>query len=303
MKKLWIASLTLFGCGGLGLWGVYSLLRSLPVSSESKPAEVFSPAPVAQESLQYQQYSLPNSEIYTVTIPPNSRFKLSVEVSESTETVEKFAQFNPAIAVLNGGFFDPKNEKTTSRVLKAGKVVADPKQNERLNKNPDLQPYLEQILNRSEFRRYTCGQKSQYAIVARDAAIPANCQLSDAIGGGPQLLPKLTAAEEGFVDAAVGRDSIGIQQRNARSAIGITSNGSIVLVMAAQKPDSPGNSGMSLQALTTFMQERLGVEQALNLDGGSSSALFYQGKTVYGKVDQEGKPLQRAVKSVILVQE
>jgi exopolysaccharide biosynthesis protein len=73
--------------------------------------------------------------------------------------------------------------------------------------------------------------------------------------------------------------------------------------MAAQKPDAPSNSGMSLPALTTFMQERLGVKQAMNLDGGSSSALFYEGKTVYGKVDPEGQPIQRAVKSVILVQE
>jgi exopolysaccharide biosynthesis protein len=276
----------------------------MPVSSESKPpAEVFSPAPAVQASLQYQKYSLPNSEIYTVTIPPKSRFKLSVAVAEGTETVEQFAQANRVIAVLNGGFFDPKNQKTTSRVVQSGKVVADPNQNERLKSNPDLQPYLEQILNRSEFRRYACGQNDQFAIVTRDAAPPANCKLIDAIAGGPQLLPKLTATEEGFVDEMVGRDSVGVQQRNARSAIGITSNGSIVLVMAAQKPDAPSNSGMSLPALTTFMQERLGVKQAMNLDGGSSSALFYEGKTVYGKVDPEGQPIQRAVKSVILVQE
>jgi exopolysaccharide biosynthesis protein len=59
---------------------------------------------------------------------------------------------------------------------------------------------------------------------------------------------------------------------------------------------------MSLQALADFMKTK-DVEKAMNLDGGSSSSLYYQGKTFYGKVDEKGNQLRRLVKSVLLVQE
>jgi len=301
VKRLWIASVALFTCGGLGLWLVYSLIPSAKVSSESTPEAIASPSPIV-DLPKYQRYSLPNSEIHTVTIAPRSRFRVSIAFSPTLETIKEFAKPQSAIAVLNGGFFDPKNEKTTSYVTKNGKIVGDPKQNDRLMQNPALQPYLPQILERSEFRTYQCGEKVKYAIAPRLATTPADCKLIDAIGGGPQLLPQFTANEEGFIDPAVGRDSIGVNQRNARSAIGIKRDGSVVLVMAAQKPEAPQNSGMSVQAMVSFMQ-RLGVEQALNLDGGSSAALVYQDQTFYGKVDKAGQPVPRAIKSAIVVHE
>jgi hypothetical protein len=300
VKKLWLVSLTIFGCGGFGLWMVYSVLQSRPVSSEATPTPVVSPSPDVPH---YQRFALPNSEIHVVRIPANSRFVVSVaSAGDATESIETFATSNSAIAVLNAGFFDPKNQKTMSYVVQNGERIADPKQNERLTQNPNLQPYLTQILNRSEFRRYQCGENVQYAIVPHEATIPPNCKFVDSVGGGPQLLPKMTATEEGFVDPMVGRDSIGIRQRNARSAIGITGDGSLVLVMAAQMADAK-DSGMSLPALATFMEQRLDVKQAMNLDGGSSSALFYQGKLFYGKVDKDGQPMARSVKSVVLVRE
>ncbi len=247
----------------------------------------------------YRRYSLPNSEIYTIGLPAQSRFRVSIALSETTSTIEQFARTNRAIAVLNAGFFDPQNQKTTSIAIKNGKLIADPKQNEGLTENPTLQPYLAQIWNRSEFRRYQCGQTVKYAIVPRSAIVPANCELIDAIGGGPQLLPILTAETEGFVDQTANRDAIGINQRNARSAIGILGDGSILLIMAAQKSH---RTGVSLPELTEFMK-RLGVQQALNLDGGTSSALFTQNQTVYGKVDKDGNRVSRSVKSAILIRD
>ena len=309
MKRLWVAGLAVLGCGGLGLWVIHSLIRS--ASSESTqaaatPAAISKP-PQPADLPKYQRYDLPNSEVHTVTIGPQSRFRVSIALSPTVETIGEFAKSQGAtaslpIAVLNGGFFDPKNQKTTSYVIQTGKVISDPQQNDQLMQNPDLKPYLPMILKRSEFRTYQCGEKIAAAIAVRSDLVPAGCRLLDSIGAGPQLLPKLTAAEEGFVDEATGRDAIGMNQRNARSAIGIKRDGSIVFVMAAQKPDAPGNSGMSVQAMVSFMQ-RLGVEQALNLDGGSSSALVYQDQTFYGKVDKAGQPVSRAIKSAIVVHE
>ncbi|MGA7935452.1 MAG: phosphodiester glycosidase family protein, partial [Kovacikia sp.] len=96
------------------------------------------------------------------------------------------------------------------------------------------------------------------------------------------------------------RDSLGSRQANARSAVGMTSDGNLVWVMVAQRTEAPTSSGMSLEELANFMKT-LGVEQAINLDGGSSSSLYYQGKTVYGKVNEAGDRIQRSIKSVLLV--
>jgi exopolysaccharide biosynthesis protein len=116
-------------------------------------------------------------------------------------------------------------------------------------------------------------------------------------------LPEITSLQEGFVDFSNGeviRDPLNSTQPNARSAVGITRDGSLLWVMVAQKPDSPSTSGMSLPALAAFMKT-LGVEKAMNLDGGSSSCLYYKGKTFYGKVDEKGNLVRRPVKSVLLV--
>ena len=189
--------------------------------------------------------------------------------------------------------------------MQQGVWVADPRQNKRLMNNPKLLPYLQKILNRTEFRRYRCGQTRRYDIALHREASPTGCQLLDALGGGPRLLPELTEVEEGFVDFANGkiiRDPLGSKQPNARSAIGITRDGSLLVVMVAQKPEAPTPSGLSLPALAAFMKTQ-GVEQAMNLDGGSSSSFYYKGKTVYGKVNEKGNWVRRELFSVLLIQE
>ena len=62
------------------------------------------------------------------------------------------------------------------------------------------------------------------------------------------------------------------------------------------------NSGMSLPDLAAFLKN-LGAKKALNLDGGSSASLYYQGQTYYGKLDQQGDKVQRPLKSVLVVGE
>jgi exopolysaccharide biosynthesis protein len=244
-----------------------------------------------------------NSIVHTITIPYGSTFKVYPEVAPELQSIETFATQHKAIAVINGGYFDPKNQKTTSYITRKGKLVADPRTNERLIENPDLQLYLDKILNRTEFRRYICSHQFRYDINFHNDAIPSGCILVDAIGGGPQILPQNTSFEEGFTDYQAGekiRDAIGTTQPNARSAIAITNNGDIILAMVAQKPESPSNSGMSLEQLADFLAT-LGVKKAMNLDGGSSTSLFYSGKTFYGRLDSEGNQIQRPIKSVILV--
>ncbi|HIK43779.1 MAG TPA: phosphodiester glycosidase family protein, partial [Leptolyngbyaceae cyanobacterium M65_K2018_010] len=94
--------------------------------------------------------------------------------------------------------------------------------------------------------------------------------------------------------AALGHDSA-----NARSALGLKADGSLVMVMVAQVPGVTP-AGLSLPELATFLKDR-GITQALNLDGGSSSTLVYGGTTYYGRLNSAGEVVQRPVKSVLWV--
>jgi hypothetical protein len=246
----------------------------------------------------HQTHTLATATVHVLEI--SARAPLSVAVSDTLKTVDAFAAERGAAAVLNAGFFDPQNGLTTSYVALEGETLADPGANPRLIHNPDLTSYLDQILNRSEFRRYDCAGQSHYAITPRRAPVPGDCRLSLAMGGGPQLLPTDTRRAEGFTDYANGvliRDAIGSQQRNARSAVGITADGRLLWVMVAQRPDAPG---MTLAELAAFMQQQ-GAESALNLDGGSSASMFVNGETYDGRLDASGNPIQRPVKSVLIL--
>jgi hypothetical protein len=266
------------------------------------------PAP----QIQYQTWQTPDAVIHLLKIPAHRRYRVIPAVDPQLRTLgdwtaqdSKSKSAEHLVAAINAGFFDPSNQKATAYVILDGKMVADPTQNPNLMGNANLKPYLPQILNRSEFRRYTCGPETRYAIARRQDATPAGCQLQDALGAGPQLLPDYAARAEGFVDETQGgrvRDPLGVDQPNARSAIGLSATHDILWVMVAQKPAASGPSGFTLPELQAFLK-RQGAISAMNLDGGSSTSFYFQGKTWYGKRDESGEPIRRPIKSALLLYE
>jgi hypothetical protein len=290
VQRLWCVGLM-----GLGLASCGETRSPVVSSSSVKPSPEALPL--------YQVYELPHSRVHTLRIPAQGKFEVTVAVSPDLITVAEFAAKNQVIAALNGGFFDAQNQKTTAYLTQNEQIVGNPQENERLTQNSKLKPYLPKIFNRSEFRRYQCGTVNRYAIALHTAPIPEGCQLKDALGGGPRLLPTITATEEGFWAENQGkviRDAIAFKQRNARTAIGITPSGDLLWVMAAQKKELGQNSGLSLPELADFMRSQ-GIQEALNLDGGSSSGMYYQGKTFLGKLTAKGEPVVRSVKSVLVL--
>lgn len=253
----------------------------------------------------YETISLPTATVHVVTIADPVRYPVRVAVVDELARVDQIAAEacegeGCVAAALNAGFFDPNNGLTTSYVVQDGALVADPNLNERLVGNPDLATYMDRILNRSEFRRYDCEGTPSYDIALHQAPVPNGCRLVDAVGAGPQLLPQDTSVEEGFVDRAAGRDALGSQSANARSAVGLTADGSVVMVMVAQVPGvSP--SGMTMAEVAEVMRDR-GVIQALNLDGGSSSTLIYGDTIHYGRLNANGERVLRPVKSILWVE-
>lgn len=282
----------LTGCGAGGPGG--------PTSGAATPPPTPTPTPA---TLKYSLVRSPGAIVHVLRIPTQSEFVVRVAMAPQLQTVEQFAAKTGAVAVINGGFFDPANQKTTSPITIDGQSVAQPEANERLMGNPDVVPYLDKILNRSEFRQLRCGAKVVYDIALRQALPPAACQVEAAIGGGPQLLPTDTAAIEGFVEVQNGRlvrDALGYQRPNARSAVGILPSGDVLFVLAAQVPGQGRDSGVSLPELAAILRQQ-GATKAMNLDGGSSAAMYYQGELFFGQVNEAGAPVERAVKSVLWV--
>ncbi len=281
-----------------GLW----LLFGGPIACQSQPVESPEPSVVSKPRVTYdvrsqENSNLHHSNLHIVKIPVGHHFVIEPAIAKEVSPVSVFNR--NAIAVINAGFFDPANQKSTSHVTIDRKPVARPQDNDRLTQNPKLKPYLPQIFNRSEFRRYQCGSEFRYGITNHSDSVPKDCQLVDALGAGPQLLPTLTAKEEGFWDPAAGRDAIGYHQPNARSAIALTAAGEVLLVMVEQQRSG---GGLSLPQLASVLKE-LGAVSALNLDGGTSSALVYDGKIFLGKRDEDGNAIGRSVKSVLVVKD
>jgi len=300
---------------GLGYLGVASLMAgcvTLPESaaeadksSDLAPTAEM-PAPIVPP--RYETIALPQATLHLVTIADPVAFPVEVALADELTLVKNFEVIpncsaeTCALAAINAGFFDPINGLTTSYVVIDGTLMADPRSNERLINNPDLAQDMDQILNRSEFRRYDCEDGPRYDITFHVTPSPDGCTLDGAVGAGPQLLPENTAETEGFLDTTISpvRDAIGSRSANARSAVGIKADGSIVLAMVAQKPDiSP--TGMTLDELADVLADQ-GVTQALNLDGGSSSTLLYEGTVHYGRLTSGGETIQRPVKSIVWVQ-
>ncbi len=250
------------------------------------------PLPPAQPS--YEVQTTGATRLHILRIPPGSAL-VEVAVADGVQALDRFADDQKILAVINAGFFDPTNGESTSHGTVAGKVTANPEDNRRLVENPKLKAYLPAMFDRSEFRRYDCGGLVQYAIVRHSEGLPNHCRLVDAMGAGPQLLPKLSATEEAFWDETTGRDPIGLGQNNARSAIGLTPTGEVILVMVEQVRSG---GGLALRPLAAKLRD-LGATSALNLDGGTSSALYYQTKTTLGKRDAQNRPISRPVKSVL----
>jgi exopolysaccharide biosynthesis protein len=111
--------------------------------------------------------------------------------------------------------------------------------------------------------------------------------VTDAIGGDRILVAN------GRV--ALGACTGAVCSRNPRTAIGLTADGRVLIVVVDGRQGS--SSGMSLLELAQFMANRLGAEVAMNLDGGGSSTMAVRGALA----NHPGDGFERAVSSAVLV--
>ena len=214
-----------------------------------------------------------NKGLYIIRIPKERNSNIRPYVTKSlTFNKDVFAKTNAEL-VINAGYFDPNNKKTSSYVVIDKKLVLDPTTNKSLMTNSSIKPYLNLVLNRSEFRVLDCHGQVKYDIAAHNARAPFRCEIKHSVQAGPMIYPDLRLSREYFVmkdkDGKVTRDSITALKKCARTAIGIK-DGDVYIIIANIYHK------LTLPALYKICED-LGLEKAMNFDGGGSTSLNYRG--------------------------
>jgi exopolysaccharide biosynthesis protein len=117
--------------------------------------------------------------------------------------------------------------------------------------------------------------------------------MRQAVGGGPWLVRDGKPAVDGLAENL--DETHFTMARHPRTAAGVTASGDLLLVAVDGRQEGVSR-GMSLPELADYMM-KLGATQAINLDGGGSTAMAIRGGYVNSPSD--GSP--RAIASALLV--
>jgi hypothetical protein len=161
-------------------------------------------------------------------------------------TFGSMIRYNRPLAAVTGTFFDTRSGEIICNLVRQGHLLNEGRAGNTIWIDPDNQAHL-----------------------LRTAQVPGRnvdwSQCECAISAGPTLLRggrvALNPHPEGFRDP-------GLFRRAARTGLGITKYNHLLMVTV--------NRGISLRRFAWVMR-KLGSVDALNLDGGSSTAMYYRG--------------------------
>lgn len=216
------------------------------------------------QGIQHEEWRSPAGPLHLIRVAPAAaRTVRPVVAAKGRAPLLRLAA--GGVAGINGGYFDPQTAAPVSWVLADGRTASDPRQNRRLMGNAVLRPYLPLIQKRTEWRALQGPSGWRWMFAPHGSAPPQGWSLQHALQAGPRLLPTETLTGEAFLRP--GRDAINARGRSARSGLGLTRQGDLLLVM--------GEAG---QPLATFRDSlrQLGCVEAMALDGGSSSQLVWK---------------------------
>ncbi|MCW3055467.1 MAG: copper amine oxidase-like protein [Chthonomonadales bacterium] len=121
---------------------------------------------------------------------------------------------------------------------------------------------------------------------APDVPTPVWQDVEQAIGGGPWLVRDGKIFVDGDAERLSPTDFV--NARHARSAIGICTDGSLLLVAVDGRKAT--SRGVTLPEMAVILK-RLGAQQAINLDGGGSTAMVVGGSIVNSPSDGKERPV------------
>ncbi|MFN4151686.1 MAG: phosphodiester glycosidase family protein, partial [Candidatus Sericytochromatia bacterium] len=114
-------------------------------------------------------------------------------------------------------------------------------------------------------------------------------QTVHALGGGPRLI------RDGVIDITSEMEKFKpdiTQGRAPRTALGILDTGKIIMIAIDGRQDS--SVGMTLEELAEFLQ-KLGSTQAINFDGGGSTAMFFDDTLINKPSDPQERKISTGI--------
>jgi exopolysaccharide biosynthesis protein len=221
----------------------------------------------------------------------------SQDLGSGLDTVAKIAQQHGALAAINGGFFrlSPTNQSVglPAGVLKINHqwLGIAYKARAAIGWDPTTNIVVMDILQ-TKSKRDAAKQLIQVDVLPqlRPKTAVTWDKMPFIVGGGPLLITNKKVLKNFTIEKL--RDDF-IYSRYARTAIGILPNKHWIFVVIEQNL-LPDDSGFTLAELSDFMSS-LGCIEAINLDGGGSSAMYVVGK------DTNTLALGRPVADAILV--
>ena len=236
----------------------------------------------------------PEKGLYLIKINTKQYSVRPYVIEQGFDTSENVFKNNKFQLVVNGGYFDFKNKKTVSFVLKDGKVVLDPLQNEHLSDNPSIRDFVDLIYNRGEIRRMDCNGEIKYDILKHYDVVKEGCKLIDSLQAGPILYPENKSEEEFFIkkdaDGNITRNAIQGNYKKPRTAVAIKNNNLYFIIATREYP-------MTLDEMAEFGRKHH-FEKVLNLDGGGSTSFTNEEYNI----KSEANGTQRKVKSFLVVE-
>ncbi len=188
------------------------------------------------------------------------------------------------LAAVNGDFFTPEG-------MPLGPEVSDG-----VRRTGRTRPALVSGGGGSDPWIGVTGVQSGRVVAADRVLRPETGGSAQVLGGFPELL------EEGrrVGDLLVEGNPAFAARRHPRTAVGLSTDDDRLWFVVVDGRRSGYSEGMSLPELTALL-EALGVEEALNLDGGGSSVLVVKGRVVSRPSDDTGE--RPVVNALLLVED
>jgi hypothetical protein len=208
--------------------------------------------PASPGSLTYQKRRAAGVPVHVITLNLNDP-GVKVSVALARGQVGRFESFGGMLrrtrpaAALTGTFFSRRTAWPTGEIVIDGQRVAAG----RVGTVVAITP--ENTVRFLRFRRGGARRWRDYDMV---------------LGGGPRLL---TAGRITLAPRAEGFRDRGLYRRRPRTAVGVTRSGKLLFV-SIRRP-------VYLRRLARVMRT-LGARDAVAMDGGSSTAMFYRGRFV-----------------------
>lgn len=226
-------------------------------------------------------------QMLVVHNPKRVKIGYSSKLGVKGEKISTIAKENNAVAAINGGGFSDKGQNSTALwtgtgafptgiIISGGKLVY-PK---------------ESVDNSKQYPGVAGITRNGYLIVGKHTIKELlNDGVTEALCFGPTLIINGEVQTLSDID---GR-SIDSQGTDPRTAIGQKADGSIVLLTI------DGRQGLQAGATIGDVQKLMlaqGVKNAVNLDGGASTTLYYNGKVINSPSDKFG---ERTVPTIVYV--